>query len=173
MLCIAVFIFSWIHTFAHVANSINQVSLRDTPHFIYVHIFNMQLPQFVTCIPPTALSCLLIRAPLPNCIVAELAANSVCVLKSVFMNAPLQTKASSNTKSLMCDFNPPGNVPNGPKACTPYEQAFGPKKFGHGNTLFGWWTSETAITGTPAAVASCALLYHPGSQAGLAHNHSF
>lgn len=75
------FIFSWIHTFAHVANSINQ------------------------------------------------------------------TKASSNTKSLMCDFDPPDNVPNGPNACTPYEQAFGPNKFGHGNTLFGWWTSETAITG--------------------------
>ncbi|KAL0020140.1 hypothetical protein WJX77_006430 [Trebouxia sp. C0004] len=71
------FTFSWIHTFAHVANSINQ------------------------------------------------------------------TKASSNIKSLMCYTDPPGTVQN----CSPYEMAFGPKKFGHGNTLFGWWTSETAITG--------------------------
>jgi len=91
------------------------------------------------------------------------------------VNAPLQTKASSNAKSLLCDIDPhdinphftgpPGTVPI---SCSPYEQAFGPTKFGHGNTLFGWWTSETAITGTPAVV-SCALLCHPGSQAALVH----
>jgi len=69
----------------------------------------------------------------------------VCVCVS------LQTKASSNIKSALCDTTPAGTVQI---PCSPYEKAFGSKKFGHGNTLFGWWTSETAITGIPAALAS-------------------
>ncbi|KAA6420141.1 MAG: hypothetical protein FRX49_09990 [Trebouxia sp. A1-2] len=54
----------------------------------------------------------------------------------------IKTKASSNSKSLICEIDPRGTVP-----CSPYDMAFGPTKSGHGNTLFGWWTSETAITG--------------------------
>lgn len=102
MFGIAVFIFSWIHTFAHVANSINQASLRDTPHFMYMHIFNMQLLQFVACIPLTAMSCLLIRAPLPNCIAADMAANSVCVLKSVCLQLRPCRPRHQATPSHLC-----------------------------------------------------------------------
>lgn len=33
--CVAVFLFAWIHTFAHVANSINQASINLAKHMIH------------------------------------------------------------------------------------------------------------------------------------------
>ena len=82
----------------------------------------------------------------------------------------LQTKDSSNNPTLICN---PHQRPDGiltrcsrnqltPCLCSPYEMAEGPVKYTNPNTLLGWWTSETSITGTLLAAddgpAPCILL---------------
>lgn len=62
----------------------------------------------------------------------------------------LQTKASSNTDSTLC--NSVGGIVQIP--CSPYEK-LDPSKFGHHNSFFDWWTSETSITGIIMLVILC------------------
>lgn len=95
----------------------------------------------------------------------------LCYLSSDFVIC-LQTKKSSNLVSVLCN-NPDKDTAldlmnldlprctrgqTTPCRCTPYEAAFDPTKYTNSNTLIGWWTSETSITGTlPWQSAECGL----------------
>lgn len=73
----------------------------------------------------------------------------------------LQTKDSSNNPNLICNRQTPNEDmsqltrcsrnQDTPCLCSLYEMAEGPAKYTNPNTLLGWWTSETSITGS----ASC------------------
>lgn len=128
---------------AHVANSINQASdlakhmLLVRSHVVIPFVWwPCQDKEHAYHYMSDALSVLQSRSYTTGdefwraCIISHMIAIS------------LQTKASSNYPSAMCDA-PDGTI----QLCSPYEKA-NPTKDSRHNTLIAWWTSQTAITGT-------------------------
>lgn len=129
------FLFSWIHTFAHVANSINQASDLATCH---AHTRMSQWHKFLPCIYHRLM--MLWRNAVHNRWFCLWTIHHLpCTACFVWM----QTKPFSNQKTLTCD---PPNCHKTGCLCSPYEILYD-TKYDHPNTRIGWWTSETAITG--------------------------